>query len=274
MFEKENMLAAQRKNGILIAAHRGVASGNIPCNTIAAFEAALRQGAHIIETDVTMSADGEMFIFHPKQEKNHLNKDIHLEQMTAEEIRQERFVNVDNTPTFCPVATLDELLETLKNRCILNLDHAWDTLPQVIAAVRRHGMAQQILMKTPVKEKYLTQMEQLAPDIMFMPIIKEQDTVTGLLETMNIRYVAAELVFKEDTSCLVTEQYIRSHHDKGRLLWGNAILYDSRVPLTGGHDDDLAVTRDPDAGWGWLVEKGFDIIQTDWVAALSQYLNK
>lgn len=37
---------------MLIAAHRGIAGGNIPCNTIAAFDAALYQGADMIELDV------------------------------------------------------------------------------------------------------------------------------------------------------------------------------------------------------------------------------
>jgi len=36
---------------IIIAAHRGVAGGNIPCNTIAAYDAALAQGADMIEID-------------------------------------------------------------------------------------------------------------------------------------------------------------------------------------------------------------------------------
>ncbi len=265
-------LAQQREQGVLIAAHRGTAGGNIACNTQLAFEAALRQGAHIIETDLTMSADGGLFVFHPKQEKNHLHKDIHLEQMTSEEVKQQRYVNYDNTATFCPIMTLDELLEQLKGRCLINLDHAWDYLPGTIEAVRRHDMVEQIIMKTPMKEKFLTQMEELAPDMMFMPIIKEQDTVTEQLEKMNIRYVAAELVFKSEDSCLVSEEYIASHHDKGRMLWVNSILYDSKVELSGGHNDDVAIARDPDFGWGWLVEKGFDIIQTDWVGPLSAYL--
>ncbi len=273
MNQTDQLHSWRHRHGVLVAAHRGVAAGNIPCNTIAAFEAALRQGAHIIEFDVTLSADGVPFVFHPKQEKNHLNRDIHLEQMTSEEISRERFVNVDNTATFCPIVTLEEALKTLKGRCLINLDHAWDDLPQVIEIIRRLDMVDQILMKTPMKEKYLKQMEELAPDMMFMPIIKEQDTVTEMLEQMNIRYVAAELVFKEDTSYLASQEYIASHHEKGRLVWANAILYDSKVDLSGGHTDDVAVTRDPYEGWGWLVDRGFDMIQTDWVAPLSQYLN-
>ena len=52
------------KERILLAAHRGVAGGNIPCNTIAAFEIALRQGTDIMELDVQRSADGNLYVFH------------------------------------------------------------------------------------------------------------------------------------------------------------------------------------------------------------------
>lgn len=43
--------------------HRG-ASGEIPENTIEAFEAALRAGADRLELDVHLSADGEVMVFH------------------------------------------------------------------------------------------------------------------------------------------------------------------------------------------------------------------
>ena len=44
----------------------GVCGGNIPGNTLEAFEAALAQGAGVIELDVSQSADGELFVFHPR----------------------------------------------------------------------------------------------------------------------------------------------------------------------------------------------------------------
>ena len=52
--------AASRR--ILITAHRGVSAGNIPCNTIPAYETALVQGADVLEIDVTMSGEGTLFI--------------------------------------------------------------------------------------------------------------------------------------------------------------------------------------------------------------------
>mgnify|MGYP001137683610 CR=1 FL=1 len=48
---------------MLAIAHRG-ASGYAPENTRAAFDNALAMGADAIETDVQLSADGELIIFH------------------------------------------------------------------------------------------------------------------------------------------------------------------------------------------------------------------
>ena len=43
---------------LIMVAHRGIWGGNIPCNTIAAYEIALKQGADMIEIDVDACADG------------------------------------------------------------------------------------------------------------------------------------------------------------------------------------------------------------------------
>ena len=270
-----NALAeARRQRGVLVAAHRGVAGGNIPCNSLPAFEAALRQGADILETDLALSGDGQLLIFHPKKEKAHLNKDIHLNEMTMEQIRELRFVNIDNDPTAYGILTLDEFLEQFKNRCLINLDHGWDDdMGLMIDAVRRHAMEEQVLIKAPAKLKYAQIMGELAPDMMFMPIYKEEDTMTELLEQMNVNFVGAELVFAREDSVFASEAYIRSHQDKGRLLWANPILYYYKSQLTGGHNDDIAVTSDPEFGWGWLVDKGYDILQTDWPLQLRLFLN-
>lgn len=274
MYHQNPLAFAREQKGVLIAAHRGISGGNIPCNSIAAFEAALRQGADILETDLTLSGDGVLLAFHPKKERCHLNMDVHLNEMTMEQIRQLRYVNIDNDPTPYGILTLDEFLETFKNRCLINLDHGWDDdIALMINAVRRHAMEDQILIKTPAKLKYFQAMEELAPEMMFMPIYKDEDTMTEVLEKMNVNFVGAELVFSGEDSVFCQESYIRSHHDKGRILWVNPILYYYKAQLTGGHNDDIAVTSDPEFGWGWLADKGYDILQTDWVMPMRHFLN-
>lgn len=58
----------------LIAAHREVSGGNIPCNTLDAFDAALYRGADMVELDVASSMDGRLFVFHPGMESAHLGQ--------------------------------------------------------------------------------------------------------------------------------------------------------------------------------------------------------
>lgn len=268
----------REKKGVLIATHRGMVTGNIPHNTLPAFETAIRHGTDMIETDLTMCKDGTIVIFHPRQEKNHLGLDVHIDEMTVEEVKQLRYLNDCRAATDFGILTLDEFLEIYKNRCLINLDHGWHFFPEMLHAVRKHGVEEQVLIKTPMKCKedlqYAQIIEKIAPDMMYMPIYKNEDLLTETLEEMNVNFIGAELVFEEENNILATKAYMRRHHEKGRLLWCNSILYNCKKPLSGGHTDDVSVSVDPNLGWGWIIDRGFDIIQTDWTLALRTYLNE
>ncbi len=273
---KDNFLLKKYlKRGTLIAAHRGIAGGNLPFNTIDAFNAALIQKADIIETDVIKSADGVPFIFHIGQEINHFNRDdIDLTEMTAEEIKKVRYVNADNNETFCAPPTLDEALESLKERCLINLDHIWDgCFKETIACVRNHNMLDQVIIKTPLEDKYLDLVEEYASDFMYMPVINYKDENSDKIFERNINFVGVELVFNDDTSELVSPENIERYHKNGLFVWANAILFDSKVPLSGGHSDDVSIVGDFENGWGWLIDRKFDIIQTDWPMLLKEYIS-
>lgn len=269
---QEKLLAIAKKR-TLIAAHRGSASGNIPCNTIAAFDAALAFGADIIECDVIESCDGELFVFHHGKEHAHLNDNkLHLEEMKAEDIRKLPHVNIDNVKTPYCVNTLDEVLEHLKGRCFINIDRAWDKFPQTVAVIRKHKIENQIILKSPPKKEIFSIIEDVASDIMYFPILKEKDETTEILESMNINYAGAEIVFASETSPVASDEFRDRMHEKNRLIWSNSIVYDSKVQLAAGHNDDVAVMGNPDFGWGWHCDRKYDIIQTDWPAQLAMYI--
>lgn len=257
---------------VLVAAHRGMAGANIPCNTIPSFDIALRAGAAILEMDLFKSIDGEIFIFHTGKEPYQLNKRIDLTKMTAQEIRALRLINVDFNETEHGLNTFDEVLEHMKGRCILNLDRCGDFLEDVIPIVERHGMREQILLKTAPTWILLQKVEQVAPDYMYMPIYMEEDTATALIEQMDINFIGAELVFSSEKAPVIQEKYIDALHQKGRVAWMNGVLYNYKVPLAAGHSDDVSVMGQPEQGWGWLAAHGADIIQTDWAAMCCQYL--
>lgn len=268
------LLPLRRNRGVLIATHRGMVVANIPHNTIPAFEIALLHGTDLLETDVTRGGDGTMYIFHPGKEIAQLGVSVDIRTMDAAQVSGLRYLNDDRHPTEHGILTLDAFLETYKNRCIINLDHGWKCFPDMVKAVRRHKMEDQILLKAPSQSVYFQMVEALAPDMMFMAIIKEEDNATALLEASDINYVGAELVFSREDAPILSPEYIQAHHDAGRLLWCNTIVYDYQKVLSAGHTDDVAVLGDPDLGWGWVIDKGFDIIQTDWTLNLRNYLDK
>ena len=92
-------LYEEAQKRIIITAHRGVSGGNIPCNTIAAYDAALTHGADMIEIDASMSADGTLFSFHPGMEPYHLGANVKIPELHDNEIRELRYVNYDRVPT-------------------------------------------------------------------------------------------------------------------------------------------------------------------------------
>ena len=268
----KNTLHLYNNDNVQVVAHRGAAGSNIPCNTIPAFDIALKGGASILEMDLFKSTDGKIFIFHTGKEPYQLNKNIDLTKLDSEEIKKLRLINVDFNPTQWGINSFDDVLEHFKGRCILNLDRIGECIPDVINVVERHNMKDQVLLKHAPIPSVLKIIEDVAHDYMFMPIYMEEDNASEIIEKMNINYIGAELVFKTEESPVIQPEYIESMKKRGKTLWGNAVLYNYKVPLSAGHTDDVSMIDDPDKGWGWLVDHGFDIIQTDWTYQCCKYL--
>ena len=256
----------------LITAHRGVFGGNIPGNTPESFDGALIQGADMIELDVSISADGELFVFHPGMEPVFLHSDKYLWELPASEIRKLRFHNGDGTPTQFPISTFDDVLEHLKGRCYINVDKFLDNPDPISRAIRRHNMMDQILVKSKPSEDVTRTLEALAPDVNYMLILKEKDEHSDAMLKRNVNYVGAEVLFTTEDSEFATREYIDRMHAKDLIVWVNAIVYNYKDVLAAGHNDDISVPGNMDAGWGWLLDKGYDIIQTDWPIMLKQYM--
>ena len=258
----------------LITAHRGVWGGNIPGNTLASFDIALAQGADMIELDVSNSSDGELFVFHPGMEPVFLHSDRLLSDMPATEVRKLVFRNADSTPTQFSVNTFDEALEHLKGKCYINVDKFWNNVDSIVKVIRRHNMMDQILVKTSPNEDVYRYLEDNAPDVNYMVILRDRDNQSDLLLKRGLHYVGAEVLFSSEDSELASREYVDRMHQSGLLVWANAIVYNYKDVLTAGHNDDISVVGRMDEGWGWLLDQGYDIIQTDWPLMLKNYINQ
>lgn len=268
---KFDLLESAREK-ILVVAHRGAAGGNIPCNTIAAYEIALRQGADMIEIDLEMTADGHLVIFHPGMEKRHLACETRIPEMTLEQVQTLRYVNYDRTPTQFGVELFDDVLETFKGRCYINVDKFWGHPEEITKAIRRHGMSEQMLVKSAPSDDVVNVLSHLAPELAYMPIIRADDGIHEKMMASGIRYIGCEILFYKDDAPQASPAFIERLHRDGKLAWANGIIYDCKDQIAAGHSDDTAMCGAPEESWGWLVDRGFDMIQTDWTADLIAYL--
>ena len=267
-----NLLEMAKEKRVLLVAHRGVCGANIPCNSLQAFQIALNQGADIVELDVDYSMDGELFIQHPKMEKVHLRMQDRIRRFPASMVENFKLSNCDLCPTEWNIVRLEEALKLMKGKCIINIDKFWEAPEQISKMIRKLGMEDQILIKTANKPEYLDAVEKYAPDLYYMSIVTDEDHTHEDMKKRNINYVGAEVLFKREDAPVASKEYIDMMHSEGKIVWVNALVYDYRAVLAAYHNDDISMIEDPEKGWGWLADRGFDLIQTDFLLPCKQFL--
>ena len=262
-------------NRVLVAAHRGFAGGNIPCNSLRAYAAALKTGADVIELDVSKSLDGTLYCFHPGMEKRFTGSGKLISQLYDEDVAKLRLLNMDGAATDDQVPLLRDAFELIRGKCLINVDKFWDDIPGITALIRELGMGEQVIVKTQPSENNLKLVREYAPDLPFMPVLfRDEGIHEYLLKDRDIRYIGAELIFDSEDNEFCAPEYIDKLHRDGCVIWVNPIIYDCRWQLTAGHSDDVAISRDEYEGWGWLIDRGYDILQTDFPAQLKAYIRE
>jgi glycerophosphoryl diester phosphodiesterase len=97
-------------------AHRGLHGGDIPENSLAAYQNAIDNG-YGIEIDVQLSSDGEIFVFHDSTATRMCGVDKKIFEMASEEIKSLR---LNNTEEHIP--TLKEVLALVDGRVPLLIE--------------------------------------------------------------------------------------------------------------------------------------------------------
>ena len=259
---------------VMVCAHRGSMGANVPCNSLEAFQIALNQGAEIIELDVTKSRDGELFVFHPYMDFAHLGKLIPMQLKSSKSIKKMKFRNFDFALTQYCIPTLDEAFELLKGKCVINIDKFWTCPKEIVSKINDHGLQDGVIIKSYVNEKDLAAVSEVAPRLPFMPMVNRYDeNLEDYILNKGVNLVAEELIFDDVSNELVSEANLLKLREKGILAWVNSIVYYYKRIISGGYTDDKAVINNPNEIWGWCINKGFNIIQTDWVGELKKYLN-
>ena len=266
--------ANEKRSKVLIAAHRGAAGGNIPCNSFLAFKTALRDGADIIELDVSRSNDGKLYVFHPGMEPVFLKSKTLISDMPASEVDEMVLVNQDTMRTQYHVPHFYEALEMLRGKVYINIDKFWTCPEEIAKIVRELGMQDQVLIKTDAGEEHFRRVEEVAADLPYMVITRDTDDFSENLLKRKMRYVGVEALFAKDDAPIAQPEYLENMRKNGLIAWANSIVFNYKAVLASDHTDDISVSGNEAHGWGWLVDSGFGIIQTDWALHLKLYLEK
>ena len=267
---------AQKK--CLIAAHRGSWGGNITQNTVGAYKATLQMGADIVETDVNATTDGVLYSFHDGNEQRVFGVEKSIRQMDSKEVESYHPINTCNELTAARINRLTEVLDFLSHGKLLNIDRAWNIIPQLLEVLDRYPNAKyQVVIKAPLKAKAAYEYLNAHPvKYMFMPICYSFEDVEAALSYPDLNVVGCEIIAFDEQMELFSDESIQRIHDRNLFVWVNAVtLGDVGVrPLYAKLDDDVSVLEDPSLGWGKLFEKKIDVMQTDWPALLYQYRRK
>ena len=154
----------------LILAHRG-ASAHAPENTMAAFELALEQGAHGVELDAKLSADGEVVVIHDPSVERTTDGQGRVSQLDLTALRE-----LDAGSFFSEqfkgekIPALAEVFETIGKRAIINVELTNYKTPRdgladkVCELVRRFGLQDSVLFSSFLPSN-LARTRSLLPDV-------------------------------------------------------------------------------------------------------------
>ena len=156
----------------VIWAHRGM-SLQYPENTLEAFRAAAELGPALggIETDVQLSKDGVVMIFHDETLDRVTDTKGNLRDFTFEELRRVKIMRHDGT--FTQIPTLEEVLALLKQYCEknglrLNLElktsvYRYEGIEKkTLEIVRKYGMEKYVLYSSFLMDS-IRQIKELNP---------------------------------------------------------------------------------------------------------------
>lgn len=155
---------------------------------------------------------------------------------------------------------------------MIDVDKGYSYFDEVVKLLKKHGMEKQVIINIDDNTYYNTivaRFGKIDTAVIIMPVINYANPDAGKIIASYFVHpnTIFQPVFRSDTSSLIAKQILLKRQKFG--LWLNSLW----PSLNGGHNDDKAVEENqPDETWGWLLNKGANIIQTDRPKELLNYL--
>ncbi|MBQ6085970.1 MAG: glycerophosphodiester phosphodiesterase family protein [Bacteroidaceae bacterium] len=257
---------------VTVVAHRGDWR-NHPENSLPAFQSCIEMGVDMIEIDLQRTKDGELILMHDRTVDRCTNGKGKISEMTYDEIQRLRLRPQHSASiTRNHIPTLEEVLNLCKGKILINIDKGYDYFQQVYELMEKTGTTNQVIIKSGHSlEKIRKENGTVLSKVIYIPIVNlnSEDAEARIDEFITIHPVAVECCIDKYNQNV--ERLLQKLRDAGIKIWINSIW----ASLCDGHDDDRAVELgEPNESWGWILDRGATLIQSDRPRELLQYLKK
>ena len=251
-----------------VVSHRGDWK-QFPENSLDAINSIIQMGGDVVEIDVQRTTAGQLILMHDERLDRTTNGKGLIAETTFADIQKLFLKDHNGNVTQHKVPTLKEVLLMSKGRIMLNLDKADRFFEQVVALLQETGTTDIAILKGLQSiEEINNRLGVHLDSIIFMPMVRmdnddAEQRITSFVNEM--APVVFEVGYQKSDNPLPLKA--KKLVARKSLLW-----YNSLKGRNGNHDDVVS-KADPDAGYGYLIDKlGARMIQTDEPARLIEYL--
>jgi glycerophosphoryl diester phosphodiesterase len=197
----------ERLAGFRVGAHRGDMSVSDQ-NTLQGFERARQAGVDIVETDLRVSRDGEVFLFHDKRMDDRTTCAGLLEEKTSEEIRSCRLRGTETG-----LSTFREILTWSAGRIVIAADIKNEkTIAPAIRLVREFDADHWVYLQVQGDYRLARSLDARVALLVAPKGPQAQQQLDGYLALKDQNLVIVEL-----EPGIRTPQNIRAIHDAGKI---------------------------------------------------------
>ena len=262
----------EKQHPLLPVAHRGLWNP-APENSLPAVQRCIDHNIFLIELDMQLTKDGHIVLMHDSTVDRTTNGSGEIDQLTLSEIKELFLKELNGGPnaknTKEKVPTLLEVLPLIKGKAMINADKAWDLRHELYALVEQYNLFDYFMLKSdrPV-EQLIAFFDSNPRNMSYMHKLSDKNLhqLEQLLE--DVSPTAIELLFYTEEDAVVSDSVISKLKDQTNL-WGNALDFAENARRS----DSLSLL-DPDKGWGWFIDRGISLIQTNYPLEFMDYAEK
>ena len=216
------------KHKLVVIAHRG-SHLNVPENTLAAYESAIKEGADYVEIDLRTTKDGHLVIMHEESISRMtgikgLIKDLNFSDIKRLKIKPA--VNGDTTTYHIP--EFADVLNLCKGRINIYLDFKEADVEKTYSLLKEFGMQNNVVVYLNKEEQY-EQWKNVAPQVPLMSSLPENANISQLINFMDKKRLdVVDNAYTIDLINLVHKRKIAvwldvQSEDEGPAKWEQAL---------------------------------------------------